>query len=44
MQPLQAFDAGQRSRSLVAIVEALAKAKESGVDISEALKLVNWDT
>jgi hypothetical protein len=43
MQPLQAFDAGGRARTVNAIVQALALAKESGVDAGEALKLVNWD-
>ena len=42
MQPLQAFDAGGRARTVSAIVQALALAKESGVDAGEALKLVNW--
>jgi len=44
LQPLCAFDLGQRSRSLVAVVEALAKAKESGIDLAKVLPLVNWDT
>jgi hypothetical protein len=44
LQPLAAFDVGARSRSLSAIVEALAKAKEAGVDPAQALALVNWDT
>lgn len=42
MQPLQAFDAGGRARTVIAIVQALALAKESGVDADQALKLVNW--
>ncbi|PKQ11044.1 MAG: hypothetical protein CVT70_16395 [Alphaproteobacteria bacterium HGW-Alphaproteobacteria-1] len=42
MRPLQAFDAGGRSRALGAIVGALAQAKEAGVDPSEALRLVDW--
>jgi hypothetical protein len=42
MQPLQAFDAGGRARTVNAIVQALALAKESGVDAGEAMKLVNW--
>jgi len=42
MQPLQALDAGGRSRKVSAIVQALAMAKEAGVDAGEALKLVNW--
>ena len=42
MQPLQAFDAGGRSRSLVAIVGALAQAKEAGIDPNKAFALLNW--
>jgi hypothetical protein len=42
MQPLQAFDAGGRARTVSAIVQALALAKEAGVDAGEAMKLVNW--
>jgi hypothetical protein len=33
MQPLQAFDAGGRSRTVNAIVQELAIAKESGVKL-----------
>lgn len=43
MRPLQAFDAGGRGRALSAIVQTLALAKESGVDPSQALQLVDWD-
>lgn len=43
MRPLQAYDSGNRARTLAGIVQALAQAKEAGVDPSEALKLVNWD-
>lgn len=43
MQPLQAFDAGGRARTVASIVEALARAKEAGVDPSKALELVNWE-
>ena len=42
MQPLQAFDEDGRARTVSAIVQALAMAKESGVDAGEAMKLVNW--
>ena len=42
MQPLQAFDAGLRSRSVQQMVEALARAKEAGVDTSQVMELVNW--
>jgi hypothetical protein len=40
---LQAYDLGGKARNLSAIVEALAKAKETGVDVGQALSLVNWD-
>jgi hypothetical protein len=43
MQPLQAFDAGGRARTVTAMVQALALAKEAGVDADQALKLVNWE-
>jgi hypothetical protein len=42
MQPLQAFDAGVRARTVNAIGRALAMAKESGVDVDQALSLVSW--
>ncbi|MCT8999115.1 phage portal protein [Chelativorans intermedius] len=42
MRPLQAFDAGGRARALATIVQALAQAKEAGVDPGAALKLVDW--
>ena len=42
MRPLQAFDAGGRSRALTAIIGALAMAKEAGVDPATAFKLVDW--
>jgi len=43
MRPLQAFDAGGRARAAAAVVEMLARAKETGIDPSEALRLVDWD-
>lgn len=43
MRPLQAFDVGGRSRSLGAIVQTLALAKEAGVDPAEAMRLVDLD-
>jgi hypothetical protein len=43
MRPLQAFDAGGRSRALGVIVQTLALAKETGVDPNIALKLVDWE-
>lgn len=44
IQGTSAFDLGQKSRSLAAIIEALALAKEKNVDVSKALELVRWDT
>ncbi|WP_319826067.1 phage portal protein [Thalassovita sp.] len=43
MRPMQAFDAGGRSRAMSAIVQTLALAKEADVDPSLALKLVDWE-
>lgn len=43
MRPLQAFDAGGRARAAAGIIQALAMAKEAGVDPSQALALVDWD-
>ena len=43
MRPLQAFDAGGRARAAAGIVQALALAKEAGVDPSDAMKLVDWE-
>ncbi|WP_371170692.1 hypothetical protein [Aliiroseovarius sp. 2305UL8-7] len=42
MRPLQAYDAGGRARALTAVIQALALAKETGVDPEQALKLVDW--
>lgn len=42
MRPLQAFDAGGRARAAAGVIQALAQAKESGVDPAQALKLVDW--
>lgn len=43
LRPLQAFDAGGRAQAAVGIVQALAAAKEAGVDPSDALRLVDWE-
>jgi hypothetical protein len=46
MRALQAYDAGSRSRALLTVTQALAEAKESGLDpaaVSSALKLVDWE-
>jgi hypothetical protein len=40
---LQAFDAGERARAAAGISQALAMAKEAGVDSSQAFALVDWD-
>ncbi|KEP68892.1 hypothetical protein DL1_07890 [Thioclava dalianensis] len=42
LRPLQAYDSGGRARAAVGVVQALAAAKEAGVDPDQALKLVNW--
>lgn len=44
MRPLQAFDAGGRARAAAGVIQALAQAKEAGVDPAQALKLVDWGT
>lgn len=43
MRPLQAFVVGGRARAAAGIIQALAMAKEAGVDPSQALALVDWD-
>lgn len=43
LRNLQAFDAGARARAMNGVIEALARAKEAGVDPGLALKLVDWD-
>ncbi|MBI6628271.1 phage portal protein [Pontibaca salina] len=42
MRPMQAFDAGGRARAAAGIIEALALAKEAGVDADKAMHLVDW--
>lgn len=42
MRPLQSYDAGGRARALSGVIQALALAKEAGVDPDQALKLVDW--
>ncbi|MFG6594869.1 phage portal protein [Sulfitobacter sp. 1A13368] len=42
MRPLQAFDTGGRARAMGQIIEALALAKEAGVDPEVAARLVNF--
>lgn len=42
LRPLQAYDVGGRARALTGIVQAMALAKEKGVDPAEALTLVNF--
>lgn len=42
LRPLQAFDAGGRARAVATVVEALARAREAGVDPAAALNLVDW--
>jgi hypothetical protein len=41
-----AYDAGSRSRALLTVTQALAAAKEAGLDpaaVGEVLKLVDWE-
>jgi hypothetical protein len=45
MRPVQAFDVGGRARALSTIIEALARAKEAGLEpaaLNAALTQVNW--
>ena len=44
MRPLQAFDAGGRARAAATMIEALARAKEAGVDPAQAMRLVDWES
>ena len=44
MRPLQAFDAGGRAGAASTLVEALARAKEAGVDPAQAMRLVDWES
>ncbi len=43
LRPLQAYDAGGRARAAAGMVQALAMAKEAGVDSGQALRLVDWE-
>ena len=45
VRPMQAFDAGGKARALATMVEALARAKESGIDgptLQDALSFIDW--
>lgn len=42
MGPLAAYDAGARARSITAVVQAMALAKETGVDPQKAMALLDW--
>ncbi|NNF24651.1 MAG: hypothetical protein HKN63_07615 [Rhodobacteraceae bacterium] len=42
MRPLQAFGAGGRARAVSLVIDALAAAREAGVDPATALRLVDW--
>jgi len=44
MQPLQTDDAGGLARAAAGVVQALALAKEAGVDTDTAMKLVGWNS
>jgi len=43
MHPLKAFDAGARSRTVSALLQALAHAKEAGIDPDKVMGLVIWE-
>jgi hypothetical protein len=45
VRPMQAFDAGGKARALSAMIEALARAKEAGIDgatLQDALAFIDW--
>ncbi len=45
LRPVQAYDVGGRARALNTVVEALARAKETGItgaELNDAMTLVNW--
>ncbi|PYC48264.1 hypothetical protein DI396_04495 [Litorivita pollutaquae] len=42
IRSLQAFDAGGRRRTLSQIMEAMALAKEAGVDLDKAAQIANF--
>lgn len=42
LQPLQAYDAGGRARAITAVVQALAMAKEAGIEPAAAMALLDW--
>jgi hypothetical protein len=41
-RPLQAFDTGGRARAVSTLIQAMAAAKEAGVDADAAFKLADW--
>ena len=45
VRPMQAFDAGGKARALATMIEALARAKEAGLDtptLNDALDFIDW--
>lgn len=45
VRPMQAFDAGGKARALATMVQALAQAKEAGIDgatLNDALSFIDW--
>ena len=45
VRPMQAFDAGGKARALATMVQALAQAKEAGIDgatLQDALSFIDW--
>ena len=45
VRPMQAFDAGGKARALMTMIEAMARAKESGIEsnqLQDALSFIDW--
>ena len=45
VRPMQAFDAGGKARALATMIEALARAREAGIDgatLQDALSFIDW--
>lgn len=45
VRPMQAFDAGGKARALATMIDALARAKEAGIDgatLQDALSFIDW--
>ena len=45
VRPMQAYDAGGKARALATMVEALARAREAGIEgatLQDALNFIDW--